>query len=435
MIDLIVEPQEETTLTVANIVVIGVGGGGNNTINALVDAGLTNMTFIAVNTDAQSLQLSRAHHRINIGVKTTKGLGTGDNPELGRQAAEENLTDILACVKGADVVFLVGGMGGGTGSGALPVIAHALCQEDLLTIGLVTKPFSFEGKRRARVAAQAIEQLSNVIDTLLVIPNEKLLETAESTVSMLDGFGMVNKLLAQLICSITDIITKPGHINVDFADVRTIMKHRGPAVMGTGRARGENRARIAAQQAISCPLLEQVSLTGVKGVLLHIIGDANLRLDEIGKAASVIYQEADEDAHIIIGSTIDHTMQDEIMVTIVATGLNHAKQQKPHIIPAVSATSANTKTALNSNDHIVQYASIITETVPTPSSLSPQSIAAEHNINTTIDTHVNVEQHLPHPDEQLRTPAQEPATSIIDLNDLDVPTFLRQEYKKKSDAA
>lgn len=418
MIDFIIEENNVPAIT-PKISVIGIGGGGNNTINALIDAHLTAINFIAVNTDAQSLQLSRASHRVNIGVHATKGLGTGDNPELGKKAAEENLAQVLELVEDADVIFLVAGMGGGTGSGALPVIAQALSEKEVLTIALVTRPFDFEGKRRARVANNAIEQLTNTVDTLIVVPNQKLLESVDHPISMLEGFGMVNTLLAQSICSIADIITKPGHINVDFADVRTIMKKRGLSIIGTGKASGPQRAHDAAMQAISCPLIEQVNLNGVQGVLLHITGGTQLRLDEIGQAASVIYKQAHDDAHIIIGSTIDESLHDDVVVTIIATGL--AKEIIPNKIitpsPFIPAKSSPTPEPINqcTTSTVEFIASPRSDAITTP----PPSIAAltnQHDSNTMVN----------------HDTATEPATPI-DLMDLDVPTFLRDELRKRSE--
>ncbi|MCX5922799.1 MAG: cell division protein FtsZ [Candidatus Dependentiae bacterium] len=316
MIELLdVQPEN---MAVASIKVIGVGGAGGNTVNSIV--GANNIECIVANTDAQALSQSKSHHTVHIGVKSTRGLGTGANPELGKRAAEEDLDKILEAIGDADIVFLTAGMGGGTGSGALPVIAAALRERNVLSIAIVTKPFVFEGKRRAAVAAKAIEELRSKVDTLIVIPNQKLLETVDQKVSMIDAFSMINELLGKSVKGISDIITKPGHINVDFADVRTVMKDMGLAVMGTGVAIGQNRAQEAALQAISSPLLENMSIKGAHGVLLNITGGKNLGLHEISQAASVVYEQADENATIILGSVIDESMTDEVMVTIIATG-------------------------------------------------------------------------------------------------------------------
>lgn len=315
--------EEQNRLGKALIKVVGIGGAGGNTINSMIEKGLNSeIEFIVANTDAQSLMLSRAAHKVQLGVKSTKGLGTGANPEVGRRAAEEDIDKLLEIIGNADIVFLAAGMGGGTGSGAAPVIARALRERNILTIAVVTKPFVFEGRRRSKVAYEAVKALRDEVDTLLIVPNQKLLEISDDKVSMIDAFALVNDVLDQSVRGITNIITKPGHINVDFADLCTIMRDMGLAVMGTGKSSGPERARKAANSAISSPLLENMSIKGAKGVLLNITGGKNLGLHEINEAASVIYQQADEDANIILGSVIDETLGDEIIVTIVATGFD-----------------------------------------------------------------------------------------------------------------
>lgn len=334
IIDEAVKPSKIVTIKV-----IGVGGAGGNTINSIISAGYEEIECIAINTDAQTLELSRAHRKIQIGVKSTKGFGAGANPEMGKRSAEEDLDKILEAIGNADIVFLTGGMGGGTGSGALPIIAYALQERNILTIAVVTKPFIFEGKKRQKIAQEAIAHLEGTVDTLIVIPNQKLLDVVDQKVSMVDAFSMINQILSQLVRSISDIITKPGHINVDFADVRTIMKNQGIAVMGTGRASGENRAHEAALRAISSPLLENMNITGAKGVLFNISGASSLSLHEISEAASTVYDQAHEDANIIIGSAIDENLQDEVIVTIIVTGFNNSRENTKNnfaekIVPA-----------------------------------------------------------------------------------------------------
>jgi len=310
---------------IVTIKVLGVGGAGGNTINSIMTSGCDDVECISVNTDAQALELSRANKKIQIGIKSTKGFGAGANPEMGKRSAEEDLDKVLEAVDNADIVFLTAGMGGGTGSGAVPIIAHALQERNILTIAVVTKPFTFEGKRRQKVAEEAISQLEATVDTLIIIPNQKLLDIVDQHVSMVDAFAMINQVLSQSVRSISDIITKPGHINVDFADVRTIMKNQGVAVMGTGRASGATRAHEAALRAISSPLLENMSITGAKGVLFNISGGSSLSLYEISQAASTVYEQAHEDANIIIGSAIDESLKDEVVVTIIVTGFNPAR--------------------------------------------------------------------------------------------------------------
>lgn len=314
------EQEKKQTMAVAKIKVLGVGGAGGNTVNSIINAGIQGIEFIVANTDMQALEYSMAEKKIQIGIKSTKGLGTGANPEVGQRAAEEDLDKLMDAVGDADIVFITAGMGGGTGSGATPVITHALQEKGILSVAIVTKPFSFEGKRRELVAEQAIAQLRKEVDTLIVIPNQKLLSTVDRNVSMIDAFDMINDVLNQSVRGISDIITKPGHINVDFADVRTIMRDCGMAVMGTGRASGPERAKKAAECAISSPLLENISIKGAHGVLLNITGGRNLGLHEVSDAASVIYDLVHRDANIIIGSVIDETLNEEVSVTIIATG-------------------------------------------------------------------------------------------------------------------
>lgn len=330
----------------ARIKVVGVGGAGGNTLNHMLECDYEHVEFIAINTDAQALKLSKAPIKLQIGSKSTKGLGAGANPELGRQAAEEDSELIQKTLFDADIVFLTGGLGGGTGSGALPVVARLLKKQNILTIAVVTKPFEFEGKRRAVIAEQALESLRKEVDTLIVIPNQKLLTIADQNVSLINAFGMVNGVVNQFVHSIADIIARPGHINVDFADVKTIMKNMGMAVMGTGRASGSDRAQKAAHMAISSSLLENVSIAGARGILLNISGNSKLGLHEVSTAASLIYEQAHEDANIILGSVIDDSMGEDLAVTIIATGFKHDIQtQQPksdvQVTPTTRAYSDN----------------------------------------------------------------------------------------------
>ena len=328
--------QEEKELSsLACIKVIGVGGAGGNTINRMIESGFQGAEFYAINTDAQALKTSLAAKKIQIGIKSTKGLGAGANPEAGKRAAEEDLDKVMQELSNADIVFVTGGMGGGTGSGAIPVIVQALKEKGILTIVVVTKPFAFEGKRRARITEQSLEAIKAVADTLLIIPNQKLLDVADETVSMINGFDMINEVLNQSVRGISEIITRPGHINVDFADVREIMKDKGLAVMGTARASGQGRAKKAALEAISSPLLETMSIAGARAVLLNITGGVDLGLHEISEAASVIYEQADENANIILGSVIDNGMGNEVLVTVIATGF--IKDHPSHLDQIVSS--------------------------------------------------------------------------------------------------
>lgn len=321
-----------------SIKVIGVGGAGGNTINSMIEAGCENIEFIAANTDAQTLNLSKAKQVIQLGVKSTKGLGTGANPELGKRATEEDLEKVMELLQDADIVFLTGGLGGGTGSGGIPVIAHALKDKGILTIAVVTKPFLFEGKRRSQVAESSLDILKNAVDTLIVLPNQNLLAHVDASVSMIDAFSMMNSVLYQSVKGISDIIARPGHINVDFADVKTILKDKGLAVIGTGRSRGQERALESANQAISSPLLENMDISGARAVLLNITGGPNLTLHEISSIASVIYEKADKEANIIIGSVIDETMNEDIQVSILATGF-YPVEEAPKTAPTEVKTS------------------------------------------------------------------------------------------------
>ena len=307
--------------------VIGIGGGGSNAVNSMVDSGIEGVRFIIANTDAQALKLSSVEHKIQIGTKITKGLGAGSNPEIGRRAALEDLETIVAHIKGSDILFLTAGMGGGTGSGAITVVAEAAKELGILTVAIVTKPFLFEGKKRAQQAHESIESLREVIDTLIVIPNQKLIELADPKISILDAFAMANNVLRQAIKGVADIIVRPGHMNVDFADVRSIMKGMGMAIMGTGCSKGKDRAQEAAEQAINSSLVEDICIEGAKGVLINITGNGDLGLHEISQAAHIIYEKAASDANIILGSVIDPNMGDEVMVTIIATGFSHMPQE------------------------------------------------------------------------------------------------------------
>ncbi|MBI2352871.1 cell division protein FtsZ [Candidatus Dependentiae bacterium] len=312
-----------------NIKIVGIGGAGGNTINSMIESGLSDVEFIVANSDLQAIRNSKAACKIQIGVKTTKGLGCGANPDLGRRATEEDLEKIMEHLESADIVFLVAGMGGGTGSGGAPVIAKALKERGILSIAVVTKPFAFEGKRRMLVAEHALEDLKKEIDTLIVVPNEKLLGLVDRSTSMVESFNMINELLIRSVKSISSIISKSGHINVDFADLCTIMKGMGLAMMGTGTASGENRAQEAARRAISSPLLENMDIKSARGVLLNISGGPDLTLHEISDAANVIYDLSDKNAHIILGTVIDQDLKNEVVVSVVATGFQPAVAVTP----------------------------------------------------------------------------------------------------------
>jgi cell division protein FtsZ len=310
----------------AVIKVVGVGGGGTNAVNRMVDAGLKGVEFIAVNTDAQALQMCDADVKLNIGGHLTKGLGAGADPSIGAGAASESRDDIKEALKGADLVFVTAGEGGGTGTGAAPVIAEIAKQEvGALTVGVVTRPFSFEGSQRAKQAEDGIQRLREQVDTLIVIPNERLLSTVERRTSILDAFRDADNVLRQGVQGITDLITTPGLINLDFADVRTIMSDAGSALMGIGTAAGESRAGESAKNAISSPLLEE-SVEGATGILLNITGGKELGLFEVNEAAEIVSSAADQNANIIFGAVIDESLGDEVRVTVIATGFDRSQR-------------------------------------------------------------------------------------------------------------
>lgn len=305
----------------AQIKVVGVGGGGNNAVNRMITAGLKGIEFIAINTDKQALFLSKANTKIQIGDKLTKGLGAGANPEIGEKAANESKEEIAQAIKGADMVFVTAGMGGGTGTGAAPVVAQVAKDMGILTVGVVTKPFMFEGRKRMQHAERGVETLKSTVDTLVTIPNDRLLQVAEKKTSIVDAFKIADDVLRQGVQGISDLIAVPGLVNLDFADVKTIMLNTGLAHMGIGRAAGDNRAEEAARQAIQSPLLE-TSIEGARGVLLNITGGADLGLFEVNAAAELVQKSADPDANIIFGAVIDENLKDEILITVIATGFD-----------------------------------------------------------------------------------------------------------------
>ena len=324
-----------TPETLAKIKVVGVGGGGNNAVNRMITSGLQGVEFIAINCDAQALLLSKAQNRIQIGEKLTKGLGAGANPEIGQKAAEESREILTEQLRGADMVFVTAGMGGGTGTGAAPIVAECAREAGALTVGVVTKPFSFEGKRRMNQAEAGIVNLKDRVDTLITIPNDRLLQVIDRRTSMLDAFRIADDVLRQGVQGISDLISVPGLINADFADVKTIMSNAGSALMGIGTAQGENGAMAAAEAAIKSPLLE-ASIEGARGVLFNITGGKDLSLFDVTEASNIITEAVDPDANIIFGAVIDEKLDDEIRVTVIATGFNGknpAMTPEPHGLP------------------------------------------------------------------------------------------------------
>ena len=386
--------MRKTDFSAVNIKIIGIGGAGGNTVNSMIESGLSNVEFIVANSDLQALRNSKASCKIQLGMKTTKGLGCGANPDLGRRATEEDLEKIMENLDHADIVFIVAGMGGGTGSGGAPVVAKALKDRGILSIAVVTKPFLFEGKRRMLVAEHALEDLKKDIDTLIVVPNEKLLGLVDRSVSMVASFNMINELLIHSVKSISSIISKSGHINVDFADLSAIMKGMGLAMMGTGSASGENRASQAAMRAISSPLLENMDIKSAKGVLLNISGGPSLSLHEISDAANVIYDLSDKNAHIILGTVIDEDLKDDIVVSVVATGFQPAVQ----VSQTIQAVTPPKKDSL----FLAEQDPILQQAVRESRSQEVLQKVSREDVQRS-DTH--------------------------DIDELDVPAFLRKQSK------
>jgi cell division protein FtsZ len=354
------EIVEQQNSLAARIKVIGIGGGGGNAVNTMIGSRLSGVDFMVANTDAQSLQASQAPVRIQLGTMVTKGLGAGANPEIGRRAALEDQEEIREYLEGSDMIFITAGMGGGTGTGGAPVLARVARDVGALTVGVVTKPFIFEGKKRMHQAEEGIEELKASVDTLIVIPNQRLLSIAAKTTTMLEAFHKADDVLLQAVRGISDLIITPGLINLDFADVRTVMAEMGLALMGAAAASGENRAIEAAQKAISSPLLEDISIQGARGVLINITGGPDLCLHEVNEAASMIQEEAHDDANIIFGAVIDENMTDEIRITVIATGFGEVKEEKkPAPPPTPSTNVSNIANATQKNRKVVHLGTIV----------------------------------------------------------------------------
>jgi cell division protein FtsZ len=315
----------------AKIKVIGVGGGGGNAINRMIDAKLKGVEFIAINTDAQVLDQNKSESKVQIGVRITNGLGAGANPDIGRKAIDENFVDVTEAIGNPNLVFITAGMGGGTGTGAAPAVAEIAREAEALTVAIVTKPFCFEGKKRIGRADDGLKELRKQVDTLITIPNERLLEIVDKKTSLTDAFATADEVLYQATKGISDLITIPGLINCDFADVKTVMLERGDALMGTGFGEGEEKAIDAAQAAISSPLLENISISGAKGVLINVTGGEDMALYDVNTATSLIYNAAGEDANVIFGAVIDPNMHDQMRVTVIATGFGGEEEPLPVI--------------------------------------------------------------------------------------------------------
>ena len=331
----------------ANLKVVGVGGGGCNAVNTMIKAGLNGVEFVGANTDAQALAACSAPIKVQLGAKLTKGLGAGANPEIGRNAMLEDKDRIREMLVGADMVFITAGLGGGTGTGGAPILATIARDAGALTVAVVTKPFLFEGKRRQRQADDGLKELRKCVDTLITIPNQRLLNIAGRDMSLLETFRTADEVLLEAVRGISDLITINGLINLDFADVRTVMSEMGLALMGTGIASGENRAIEAAQRAISSPLLEDITISGARGILINITGGADLTLYEVNEASTLIQEEADEDANIIFGAVIDESLREEMRVTVIATGFGRAQEKEERLPESRAAAQQREKTVIN----------------------------------------------------------------------------------------
>jgi cell division protein FtsZ len=334
----------------AVIKVVGVGGGGVNAVNRMIEAGVGGVEFIAVNTDAQALIMSDADLKLDIGRESTRGLGAGANPEVGREAADEHRAELEDALTGADMVFITAGEGGGTGTGAAPVVAEVAKSLDALTVGVVTRPFGFEGRRRSVAAEQGIQTLKQAVDTLIIIPNERLLEIADEQTPVIDAFKMADEILTNGVKGITDLITTPGLINVDFADVKTVMSEAGSAVMGIGQSTGDSRAQQAAEKAIASPLLE-TSMDGARGVLLSIAGPREMTLHEVSTAASIVADHSDGDANIIFGAVVDDSLGEDMRVTVIAAGFEKEQDRSTFS----SAPTVSTPIVRTSSDPVLRH--------------------------------------------------------------------------------
>lgn len=425
--------------TFARILVVGVGGGGCNAINRMIEAGIQGVEFIAINTDAQALLLSNATRRVRIGDKLTKGLGAGGNPEIGRKSAEESAEDLYKALQGADMVFVTAGMGGGTGTGAAPIVAQISKELGALTIGVITKPFTFEGGHRMQSAELGYENLKEHVDTLIVIPNDRLLQFADKKLGLMDSFKLADDILRQGIQGISELITVPGLINLDFADVRTIMSEGGAALMAVGKAEGDDRAKIAAEMAISSKLLD-ISINGARGVLFNITGGPNLSLYEVNEAAAIIRETAHPDVQIIFGAVIDPDMGDQIRITVIATGFER------HSAPRQFGTSNRGLAAGTRQSPSTPFSATgynrpkVEQQTPLDVTSEPDSQANESSflpnqpepetqqINTDTPKTVVVTPATVKPTSNSGNSYQEPLVSRDD-DDLDVPTFIRKRQR------
>ena len=435
-----ISEQEEQNITVkegAKIKVIGVGGGGCNAVNTMIREGLTRVEYIVANTDSQALNASLAPTKVQLGSEITKGLGAGANPEIGRKAALDEYEKLSEVIDGADMVFITAGMGGGTGTGASPIIAK-LCKElGVLTVGVVTKPFDFEGKKRSRQAGEGIKHLEENIDSLITIPNQRLLHIAGESLSLVDTFKTADSVLLNAVRGISDLINSMGYVNADFADVRTIMENKGLALMGTGIASGAERANQAALAAISSPLLEDISIDGATGIIINIMGNESLTMREADEAVTLIVDAADEDAEIIWGTNIDDTLEGEIKITVIATGLN-MKESEPVVreseveYPTVEAISAVEAFSLSA-EGVEQSACEQPEEKPSLKE-SIREAANRHGTiqeeSVALDSVETLKKPFTEREERAKSIAQKLGFIDFDEKELDTPTFLRNNQRE-----
>ncbi len=447
--DLRIQFNEEL-LNSARIKVIGVGGGGGNAVNRMIESRLEGVEFVVANTDLQALKLSNAPVKIQLGVKLTNGLGAGANPDVGRKAALEDADKIIEALEGADMVFVTTGLGGGTGTGAAPIIASLASEMGALTVAVVTKPFAFEGKRRQNQSERGLQELIDSVDTTIVIPNEKLLAVAKDA-GFFESFRVADDILRQAVQGISDIITIPGIINRDFADVKTIMAGMGYAVMGTATARGEDRASKAAQAAIASPLLEAGAIDGARGILINITGSSSLRLAEVNEASTIIQSAAHEDANIIFGAVLDEKMKDEVKITVIATGFKETMREREHreafATPVLHRSNGNSAHAATYEvapvavpERVAPAAPVFTQPaapeprISTAVSFVPE-IANDHELGSEIVRHAAPMEEFPKPEEATgiprdAMPAIETVSSSVnikyDSDDLEIPAFLRK---------
>jgi cell division protein FtsZ len=403
--------------TFAKIKVVGVGGSGNNAISRMIDAKIKGVEFVAINTDAQALHHSKAQEKVHIGKNLTKGLGAGMNPEIGRQAAEENRDEIQEVLKGADMVFVACGLGGGTGSGAAPIVAETAKELGALTVGVVTKPFAFEGSQRRAIAEEALENLKDRVDTLITIPNDKLLSIIDRQTTLVNAFRIVDDVLRQGVQGISDLITKPGIVNVDFADVRAIMEDSGSALMGIGIAAGENRATEAAKAAINSPLLE-LSIDGAKGVLFNISGSSDLTMLEINEAANIITENIDPNAKVIFGAvTDDQIRKGEIQITVVATGFDIPRaKETPGLInraPSIASRQRAAERAVVEEEQLRDEEEMLDDAITFPSRKLEQPVMI-------------IEEKIQPRGVAVRSETKE----LVEEEDLEIPAFIRRKMKK-----